>query len=73
MFTGFQECPIQFPPSFKLLKKDKGMCLDFTRLENVRNVYKVMGKDHQPRIPSYVDRILWHTLPGCESIFQPDG
>ena len=73
VFTGFSESIIQFPPSFKFYKKDQGMCLDFSRLENVRSVYKVEGSDQHPRIPSYVDRVLWYTLPGCEQVIESEG
>ena len=54
-------------------KKEKGKCLDYSNLEDVRRVYKTKGADQTIRIPSYVDRIMWHSLPGCKDLFQVAG
>lgn len=73
LFLNYQEAPICFPPTFKLEKKEKGMCLDFSNMEDIRCVYKTKAADHSVRIPSYVDRIIWHSLPGCNELFQVAG
>ena len=73
IFLDYQEAPISFPPTFKFEKKEKGKCLDYSNLEDVRRVYKTKGADQTIRIPSYVDRIMWHSLPGCKDLFQVAG
>src|SRR5437868_76448 len=52
---------------------------DFMDSGWVDNVYKSMYKEPwyksgktMPRVPSYCDRILCHTLPGSESFLHPE-
>lgn len=46
--------------------------MDFTQMGSVRSVYKTKAKDKTIRIPSYTDRILWHSLPLYKNAIQPD-
>ena len=71
MFNGFKEASIHFPPTFKLNKKEKGICYDFSHLDTIRKVYKTKAKDHTLRIPSYTDRIIWHSLPLYQDAIEP--
>ena len=73
VFSDYQEASIAFPPTFKFEKKEKGKHVDYANVEDVRRVYKTKGADHTMRIPSYVDRIIWHSLPGCNDIFLTVG
>lgn len=62
-----------FPSHFQIRKEGKGKMSGYSNLEDVRRVYKTKGADQTIRIPSYVDRIMWHSLPGCKDLFQVAG
>ena len=73
IFSDYEEPFIHFPPTFKLRKRPNDAPADFTQMEGVRSLYKMMAGDSTKRIPSYVDRILWHALPGCRDSLQVAG
>ena len=73
IFSDYEEPFIHFPPTFKLQKRPNDTPADFSHLEGVRSLYKMMAGDSTKRIPSYVDRILWHALPGCRDSLQVAG
>lgn len=62
-FADFKEASITHPPTFKLQKKDRGICLDFCKLDAVKAVYKTKASDGTPRVPSWTDRIIYYSLP----------
>ena len=73
IFSDYEEPFIHFPPTFKLQKRGNKEPSDFAHLEGVRSLYKMMAGDSTKRTPSYVDRILWHALPGCRDSLQVAG
>ena len=73
IFSDYEEPFIHFPPTFKLQKRPNDTPSDFSHMEGVRSLYKMMAGDSTKRIPSYVDRILWHALPGCRDSLQVAG
>lgn len=61
-YADFREAVITHPPTFKLQKKERGICLDFCKADAVKAVYKTKG-------------VRWHAscafLDGSDSLLQP--
>jgi hypothetical protein len=61
VFAGFAEGPLTFPPPFRWRRG--GNAGNFTKDEQVAGAYVLMKKGDGERVPSYTDRILFHSLP----------
>lgn len=69
IFTGWQEAPIRFPPTYRRRQGPDGLCKDFADPVQIKNAYSTEVEKRGTvtlRTPSYTDRILWHTLPACQ-------
>ena len=60
VFVGFTEGPILFPPPFRWRRG--GNAGDFTSVEKMAAAYVLKKKGDGERVPSYTDRILFHSL-----------
>jgi len=64
VFAGFVEGPLAFPPPFRWRRG--GNAGSFTKDERVAGAYMLMKKGDGERVPSYTDRVLFHSLPDVQ-------
>eukprot|EP00300_Choanocystis_sp_HF-7_P011773 c17607_g1_i2.p1 GENE.c17607_g1_i2~~c17607_g1_i2.p1 ORF type:complete len:294 (+),score=49.96 c17607_g1_i2:2-883(+) len=60
VFAGFSENRIDFPPTFKCKRG-----LDIPESSSTPTMYS------SQRVPSYCDRVLWHTQPAFKNLVEP--
>jgi hypothetical protein len=72
VFNGYREGPIAFPPTYRRVAGEdgaRGGAEAYCDRESVAGLYttsvvkKKTGKA-SPRVPSWTDRVLWHSMPG---------
>jgi len=59
-FADFREGPLTFPPSFRWRRG--GCAGDFSDAKRMADAYVLVKKGDGERVPSYTDRILFHSL-----------
>ncbi len=68
VFAGFLEGPLAFPPPFRWRRGGNGG--NFTNEERLAGAYVLMKKGDGERVPSYTDRVLYHSLPDVQHQLQ---
>jgi hypothetical protein len=64
IFAGFAEGQLTFPPSFRW--RCGGDAGDFLDEDRMASAYVLKKKGDGERVPSYTDRILFHSLPDVQ-------
>eukprot|EP00299_Pterocystis_sp_00344_P019152 c9528_g1_i1.p1 GENE.c9528_g1_i1~~c9528_g1_i1.p1 ORF type:complete len:561 (+),score=103.89 c9528_g1_i1:26-1684(+) len=65
IFHNFQEMKLDFAPTFKVLRGRQLAEVDKVKPDTSDHLYSMQ------RIPSYCDRVLWHSLPAVKSAVTP--
>jgi hypothetical protein len=66
IFTDFDEAKIAFPPTYRRVLNRTLDVHQFATVAGIAHLYTTLLGDGMVRVPSYTDRILYHSLPNLQ-------